>query len=472
MPEVVAAGMHRGPGGALAGGERLALIGLGVTNTAAARALVARGHPVVITDDRSPETGAELASGLGVEFVASPSVEQLDGLLERSDYMLPAPGLPESHPAFESSRRLDTPVVSEFDLAQSWDQRDVVAVTGTNGKTTVVTLVADMLTRSGIATRAVGNLEVPLVAAIDDPGPSCFVVEASSFRLGHSRWFSPRVGAWLNFSPDHLDVHLDLESYRRAKASIWARMGVGNTAVVAADDPVVSAHAPAGGVTVWRFGLGGAGEGLDFTLSGESLVGPGDVEIVRRTELRRDLPHDLNNALAAAASAMAVGAGVPAIREALRAFGGLPHRVQLVGETGGVRYYDDSKATAPHATLAAASGFERVVLVAGGRNKGLDLSELAKADSVVAVVGIGEAAHEVVGAFDAIPGAVATSMREAVALASDLAVEGDVVLLSPGCASFDWYSGYPERGDDFSAEVRLLGLDDPTANEERDDDCN
>lgn len=434
---------------------RVALIGLGITNAAAARALVRRGYPIVLTDDGPPESGAELSAELAADFVASPSGSALEGLLADCDFMLPAPGLPESHPAFSAAAQVNTPVISEFDLASCWDGRDVLAITGTNGKTTVVTLVVNMLTEAGIATEAVGNLEVPLVAAIDDPAPECFVVEASSFRLGHSRWFAPKVGTWLNFAPDHLDVHADMDSYRDAKASIWTRMGPGGTAVVCADDAVVAAAAPESGPRVWRFGIGGQSD-LDFTEVDGSLVGPDGVVLAGCSELPRDLPHDRSNALAAAATASAVGADVAAMRRALVGFGGLPHRVQLVGENGGVRFYDDSKATAPHATLAAAGGFERVVLVAGGRNKGLDLSELSAADSVNAVVGIGEAAQEVLDAFAPLPGRIATTMREAVAEASQFAAEGDVVLLSPGCASFDWYRGYGERGDDFAAEVRLL----------------
>ena len=254
-------------------------------------------------------------------------------------------------------------------------------------------------------------------------------------------------------------MHVDLAAYEAAKASIWERQGEGDTAIVAGDDPVVASHVPRSGPAVVRFGLHGAhneGGSMDFAVSGDSLVGPDGTVIVNCSELPRDLPHDRRNALAAAATALAAGADANSVRAAIVGFAGLPHRVSLVGETGGVRYYDDSKATAPHATLAATSGFDRVVLVAGGRNKGLDLGELSAAQSVVAAVGIGEAAQEVVRCFPHRPNAVATSMREAVDLAAGLATPGDVVLLSPGCASFDWYSGYPERGDDFAAEVTRL----------------
>jgi UDP-N-acetylmuramoylalanine--D-glutamate ligase len=175
-------------------------------------------------------------------------------------------------------------------------------------------------------------------------------------------------------------------------------------------------------------------------------------------ELPRSLPHDVSNALAASASALESGASLDGVRAALREFQGLPHRVTLVGEAGGVRYYDDSKATVPHAVLAALRGFESVVLIAGGRNKGIDLSPLAsEVDRVRAVVAIGEAAPEVERVFEGKrPVTVAASMDDAVAAAASAARPGDAVVLSPGCASFDWYRNYGERGDDFARAVGAL----------------
>jgi UDP-N-acetylmuramoylalanine--D-glutamate ligase len=170
------------------------------------------------------------------------------------------------------------------------------------------------------------------------------------------------------------------------------------------------------------------------------------------------MPHDLSNALAASAAALAAGASVEGVRSALLGFAPLPHRLTLVGYAGGVRWYDDSKATNPHAAVAAVSGFESVVLIAGGRNKGLDLSELGQvADRIRAVVAIGEAASEVVAVFDGLrPVTTASSMAEAVAAAAAASRGGDVVLLSPGCASFDWYRSYAARGDDFALAVHAL----------------
>ncbi|MFM7069719.1 MAG: UDP-N-acetylmuramoyl-L-alanine--D-glutamate ligase [Actinomycetes bacterium] len=439
--------------------ERFLLVGLGVTNAAVATELVARGYEVTVVDDGDGDGPQHTADALGVPFHRRPDRSVLASLVERCDAVVPSPGLPERHPVFEAAVSAQRPVLSEFDFAAAWDDRPVLAVTGTNGKTTVSMLVADMLIASGVRTAAVGNLEVPLVAAIADPDPACFVVEASSFRLAHSRWFRPKVGTWLNFAEDHLDVHLDLERYRAAKARIWSDQGPGDVAVVNAADPIVAAAAQVTtGAAVHRFALAAIvdGQTVDYHEADGQLVGPSGT-LVATDALWRTLPHDRANALAAAATALGGGATMDGVRTALREFRGLPHRVELVAEIDGVRWYDDSKATAPHATLAALTGFDDVVLIAGGRNKGLDMAVLGdEADRVRAVVGIGESAEQVVGALPGRPSVIAQSMEHAVAAAAELAGASGVVLLSPGCASFDWYGSYAERGDDFARCVREL----------------
>jgi UDP-N-acetylmuramoylalanine--D-glutamate ligase len=289
------------------------------------------------------------------------------------------------------------------------------------------------------------------VTAIDDATVDVFVVEASSFRLAAVRSFRPKVGTWLNWAPDHLDVHRDLAGYQAAKARLWSTLTAHELAVANADDPVVMSHV-AGVPRVETFGLGTA----DWHVDGGVLRAPDGTALVTVDELFRAFPHDISNALAASATARGVGATLEGVRETLRNFKGLPHRVALVGEAGGVSWYDDSKATAPHATLAAVRGFDSVVLIAGGRNKGLDLGELAgAAPQLRAVVAIGDAAGEVAAAFAGlVPVRAATTMDGAVTVAGELARPGDAVLLSPGCASFDWYRSYGERGDDFVRAVR------------------
>jgi UDP-N-acetylmuramoylalanine--D-glutamate ligase len=421
--------------------------GLGVTGAAVAEALVRHGEPLVAVDDRPSDTAVSLASELGVRLVAGPDAGALAELVGSAAAVVPAPGLPAQHPLFSLARDQGVPVLSEFDLAAKWDARPWLAITGTDGKTTVTELTRLMLEASGIAAAAVGNTEVPLVAAIEDPAVDVFVVEASSFRLDHSLRFAPAVGTWLNFASDHLDNHPSLDAYEAAKARIWRDQDSSAVAVGNLDDPVVARHLSAAPARQVGFGTG---PDADFRVADGALVGP-EGELCRVAELRRSYPHDLLNALAAAATALNGRASVEGVRAALLAFGGLPHRVALVGEAGGVRYVDDSKATTPHAVLAAVAGFESVVLICGGRNKGLDLSVLATAsDRLRSVVAIGEAADEVVAAFTGhVRVDVAGSMEQAVALAKAAAEPGDTVLLSPGCASFDWYGSYGERGDDF-----------------------
>jgi UDP-N-acetylmuramoylalanine--D-glutamate ligase len=345
------------------------------------------------------------------------------------------------------------PVLSEFDLAAQWDDRPWLAITGTDGKTTVTTLVCAMLEASGVTAGAVGNTPVPLVTAVDDPTIDVFVVEASSFRLDHSRRFAPAVGTWLNFAPDHLDNHRSLADYEQAKARIWRDQSAGQVAVGNADDPVVARHLAAAPARRVRFSAAGHD---GYRIADGRLVTEDDDEICAVADLRRAFPHDLLNGLAAAATALEGGATLAGVRAALAGFDGLPHRLALVAEAGGVRYVDDSKATTPHAAVAAVQAFDSVVLIAGGQNKGLDLGVLGEvAPHVRAVVAIGDAAPEVAAAFAGRrPVSVAGSMDEAVALATGLARSGDVVLLSPGCASFDWYGGMAERGDDFARSVR------------------
>jgi len=433
------------------------VVGLGVTGRAMATALRAHGHEVVAVDDH-PSAGLEAWAGeQHLDVVTEPSVGELEALVGAAGVVLPAPGLPERHLVFALADRLSVPVRSELDLAAGWDDRPTVAITGTNGKTTVTLLVTEMLRASGWRAEAVGNTDVPLVSAIADPDVDVFVVEASSFRLARSTAFCPVVGTWLNFADDHLDVHRDLAGYEQAKARLWAGFTADQLAVANAEDPVVAAHA-ARLPRVETFGLSVG----DWHVAGAHLRRPGGEPLVAVEDLWRALPHDLTNGLAAAATALGAGATVDGVQAALTGFTGLPHRVELVAEDHGVRYYDDSKATAPHATLAALSGFDSVVLIAGGRNKGLDLGALAAAAPRLRhVVAIGDAADEVTAAFRGkVPVQAAGNMDDAVAQAAVAAHNGDVVLLSPGCASFDWYRNYAERGEDFARAVHeLIGGD-------------
>jgi UDP-N-acetylmuramoylalanine--D-glutamate ligase len=395
------------------------VVGFAVTGQAMTRALMAHDLEVVVVDDHPSSVSRRAAESVAVELLMAPSVDELASIIGSVDAVLPSPGVPDRHAVFAMAGDAGLPVLSEFDLAARWDTDE------------------GWLNASGLRALAVGNTEVPLVEAIVRDDLDLFVVEASSFRLGHTRHFEPAVATWLNFAEDHLDVHDSLDRYLDAKARIWADLGPDRGVAVAnADDPtVVDRINPAARTITY-----GIDRPADYHLEGASLVtGSGEL-LVERDELWRDLPHDLGNALAASATALEGGGSVDGVRQVLREFRGLPHRVSLVGEWNDVAWYDDSKATAPHATLAALRGFESVVLIAGGHNKGLDLSALAAGSAHVrAVVAIGAAA----------PGV-------AVLAAADLALPGVAVLLSPGCASFDAYETYGERGDHFVATVLEL----------------
>ncbi|HUQ39931.1 MAG TPA: UDP-N-acetylmuramoyl-L-alanine--D-glutamate ligase [Acidimicrobiales bacterium] len=429
---------------------RAVVIGLGVTGPPVCRHLQGLGFDVVVVEDRPSSASATHALELGVDLVPGPSDDTLRSLIAGSDLLAPNPGVPPAHPAFAFARDQGVPVMGEIELGWRAAQAPIVAITGSNGKTTVTTLVERMLQASGLRALAAGNIGLPLVEAVARPGVEVLVVEVSSGQLMTTVDFRPRVATWLNFAEDHLDFHPDMEHYAWAKARIWANQGGDDVAVANADDAAVMAALPSPGPRVVTFGAGG-----EWRVVGDALCAPDGRAVVAVADMPRSLPHELGNALAALATTIAAGGDEDAAAQVLREFHGLPHRVQLVGEAGGVRYYDDSKATTPASVLAALSGFDSVVLIAGGRNKGLDLGVLtAEHRRLRAVVTIGEAGPEVRRAFDGVkPVEMAASMDDAVARATRLAEPGDVVLLSPGCTSWDAYRNYGERGDDFARAV-------------------
>lgn len=439
----------------------MVVLGYGETNKAVVRALQARDHELVVVDDRPSPDAIEVAGAVGIELRTGVPDDAWPEILRSAEGFLPSPGVPDHHAAVRAAHDTKTPILSEFDLAGRWDDRPIVAITGTDGKTTVTKMTVAMLEASGLRTVDAGNTDVPLVEAIADPTYDLFVVEASSFRLGYSATFAPRVGTWLNLGPDHLDKHTSFAAYAEAKASIWSRLPEDGLAVAHVDSPDVMKYLRPDRHSQ-TFGLD---RGDHRVLDGQLMIAGEPLLAV--AEMRRSLPHDQTNALAAAATALAGGATMDGVAQALRDFRGLPHRVEWVGSADGVDWYNDSKATTPHAVEAAVSGFDSVVLIAGGKNKGLDMSGLrALAHRIDAVVAIGASSADIVATFaGAVPTHEADSMQAAVQLAGDLATPGSAVLLSPACASFDMYANYKERGRDFTAEVhRLLGaatLTDP-----------
>ncbi len=427
--------------------------GLGMSGQAVVRHLLAEGTQVVAADDDAGEAPRRAAAELGIELVAAPSPATVADLCAGVDEVVVSPGVPARHPLF--TMETATPVMGEIEMAWRRARVPVVAVTGTNGKTTIVTMVTAMLEASGRRAVAAGNIGVPLFDAVSGDA-EVLVVEVSSFQLALTSTFRPAVAAWCNFSPDHLDWHPSLEHYRRSKARLWVNSRAGDVVVANAEDPVVWAESEVprrAGARRVSFGL----QRGDFRVDDGVLVGPSGA-LCRVEELARPFPHEMADALCALATASAAGAEAEGCRRALVEYRGLPHRLELVREANGVRFYDDSKATTPAAVVAAVEGFESVVLVAGGRNKGIDLSPLRTlAWRLKAVVAIGEAAPELSALFaDLCAVKTASTMSEAVGAARDLARPGDAVVLSPACSSFDWYTSYAERGDDFARCVWAL----------------
>ena len=440
---------------------RSLVVGLGITGEAVARRLAADGAVTVVDDNPDSARFAERKAGLealGVTVIGAPTPDRLAGLVADADLVVPSPGVPEAHPVYGLAGDAGVPIYSEIELAGvAAAARDLplVAVTGTNGKTTVTTLIAEMFTAGGRPALAAGNIGRPLLDAVHDD-VDVVVAEVSSFQLRFTATFRPRVAVFLNVAEDHLDWHPSFKDYVAAKARIFANQAGDDLLVFNADDDAVAEAARAAPARSVAF-TGGGTEGAWHVRDGR-LLRPDGTLLMTVGDLARSGPHDVANALASAAAAADLGVADGALSAVLASFSGLPHRVTPVGQSGGVTFVDDSKATNPHAALAALAGFDSVVLLAGGRNKGLDLGVLRQeAGRIRAVVAIGEAAGEVEASFAGVrPVRRAGSMAEAVRLGAELAEPGDTVLLSPACASFDWYSGYAARGDDFAREVAGL----------------
>ena len=435
--------------------SQVLVAGLGVTGKAVIEALKAHGHEVFAVDDR-PTSVAAVAEKLGVQIFDSTSSTELERALSRATSVIPSPGIPGHHLLYQLADTSGTEILSELDLATLWNEHPCVAVTGTNGKTTVTELTTQMLLSSGMHAAAVGNTDTPFVAAVNDNENryEVFVVEASSFGLDRVRRFRANAAAWLNLSHDHLDWHGNFHAYATAKSNIWKTQQAGDIAIAPHDDAAVGVWTKDIPAQLMTFGLGKG----DVHCTERELIAHGE-RIVAISELRRSRPHDQLNACAAAALALSMNASPQSVAEVLANFDGLAHRLQFIATVNGVRYFDDSKATTPHATLAGMAGFDQAVLIAGGRNKDLDLFELRRiAPMLAGVVLIGESAKILAQVFDGIVMTTAAdSMDAAVKLAASMALSagGDVVL-SPACASFDWYRNYKDRGDDFKRAVHLL----------------
>jgi len=434
--------------------RRALVIGLGVSGVAAATLLARQGWAVTVNDRAaSSEISSRLATlPAGVEtFSGGHPTELLDGVT----LVVVSPGVPWELPLLAEARRRRLEVIAEVELAwRALAGVPVAAVTGSNGKTTVTSLLGETLRAAGWRVGVGGNIGTAASELALAGGWDAVVLELSSFQLEGCTTLRPRVAVLLNVSPDHLDRHPTMASYLAAKARIFAHQAADDFAVLNADDPTLAdLRLPSRTV---RFSL--ADRTASAHLAGENLVLDGE-PLIRRDELTLLGDHNVANALAAALAASRLGAPRTAIAHALRRAAALPHRHQVVVEAAGVRWVDDSKGTNIGATAAGIAAYRpgTVHLILGGLGKGQDFRELRPAveGRLARVYLIGEAAEEIAAALGGVaPVEACGTLAEAVRRAAASVHPGDVVLLSPACASFDQFRDYAHRGEEFARLAR------------------
>ncbi len=434
------------------------IVGLGKTGLSCARYLAAQGVPVAITDTREQPPGLE---ALKADL---PNVALFLGGFEESVFaaaekLVVSPGVAVTEPLIQAALERGVPVIGDIEIFAYEASAPVAAITGSNGKSTVTTMVGVMAEQAGIKAKVGGNLGEPALDLLDQDA-EMYILELSSFQLETTSSLSPRAAVVLNVSSDHMDRYPNVDAYAKAKSDIYNQAEI---AIFNLDDPAVVAmrkgHESDLLYTLGEpgsncFGLRNSG-GVEWICYEQRLLLPS-------TELLVSGRHNLSNALAAMAVGSAMGMPEEAMLAALKGFKGLPHRTQFVAELAGVRWYNDSKGTNIGACIAALQGFAgsgKTVLIAGGDGKGADFSSLAPVvnEHARSVVLIGRDAPRIEQALvGAAPLLHAGSMEQAVAMAAEQAHAGDQVLLSPACASFDMYTGYEQRGEVFMDAVAGL----------------
>ena len=454
-------------------GQNTLVLGLGVSGLSMARWLSYRGAHVHVADTRStPPCGAQLQREL-------PDVRVITGALRPEsfhsvDLIAISPGVPTAEPLVEAAANRGIPVVGDIELfAQALPSiatAKVLAITGSNGKSTVTEMTGAMCREAGLSTVVAGNIGLPVLDALLETKraaghggrePEVFVLELSSFQLETTSSLDAHVAACLNLSEDHLDRYRGMPAYAQAKARIFRGSGI----QVLNRQDVWSRSMALAGRAVFTFGLDAPSGEREWGLTdvqGEAWLAQGDRKLIGVSQLRVAGLHNAANALAALALARAIDLPYEPLLQALAQFEGLPHRVQKVAEIDGVTFYDDSKGTNVGATVAALSGMrQRVVLIAGGDGKGQDFSPLrsAVAARARAVVLIGRDSDKIAQSIESsgVPMQRARTMEEAVRMSLAAAREGDAVLLSPACASFDMFRDYEHRAQVFVQAVKRLG---------------
>ena len=438
--------------------KRVTVVGMARSGIAAARALHALGARVTITDKKPLDQLAEQVRALGTSAVAVEAGGHPDRIFVETDLIVLSPGVPKI-PQVLSAKRQGIRVISELELGWSLSDSPFAGITGTNGKSTVTTLVGLMLNRAGKRALVAGNIGNALT---EDPGAlrgkDWIVVELSSFQLEDIETFRPRVATVLNLTQDHLDRYPDITAYGEAKARIFENQEQDDVLVLNFDDPLVRAMASRARSLVVPFSRIEKHEAGAYVEQGVLMVRGEAVCSVDEILIKG--VHNLENAMAASAVALAAGADRTSVAAVLREFPGLEHRLEVVREKDGVTYINDSKGTNVGAVVKSVEGFAHpVILIAGGLDKGSDFSPLAVLfrEKVKLLILIGKAADKMAKALGGATETVfATTLQDAVELAAKRAARGDVVLLSPACASFDMFKDFEDRGRQFKEAVRNL----------------
>jgi UDP-N-acetylmuramoylalanine--D-glutamate ligase len=467
-------------------GRRALVLGAARSGVAAAALLRRRGADVRLSD-RRPESELDAAAralaAAGMRLEAGSAQESCGD----ADLVVVSPGVPFYAPAVVEARRRGLPVWPEVELAWRLLEGRLVGITGSNGKTTTTALTAHLLRACGIDAVACGNIGVPLCSLVEEDRPQrWYVAELSSFQLEAIEAFRPDTAVLLNVTADHLDRHADFAAYRAAKERIFRNQTADDHAVLNLDDPLAADTAARLRPRVEWFGLGadprpafavreggfvlrraapGGGPERASRADGRPVGGEEAQPLLPLREFALRGAHNLSNALAALTAAWLCGARPEGLAAGLRTFRPLPHRMEPVGSIGGVEFVNDSKATNVDSALRAVESYDRpLVWILGGRDKGADFAALRGAlagGRVRAVVAMGESRRRIAAALEGFaPLRQAADMEEALRQAREAARPGDVVLLSPACASFDLYRNYEERGDDFRARVRRMAEGD------------
>jgi len=460
-------------------GKRVLVVGLGKSGVAAALFLAARGATVTVSDAKPAEQLRTEIAALAERGVAVEAGEHGPETFTRQDLIVLSPGVPGGLPVLQQARSAGIPIIGEIELAARFLQGTLVAITGSNGKTTTTTLTGEIIASGGRKTLVGGNIGTPAITFVEQSSPDTWVVlEISSFQLETIASFRPHIAAVLNLTPDHLDRHGSMERYIAAKARIFENQQAGDYAVLNADCEATrrladDLRAGGSGQTLLCFtrkqsaGAPPVERGA-FVRDGRIFyIGEGETEIMPLAEIPLKGAHNVENVLAAVAIGMAAGIEPAAIRRAVREFRAVEHRLEYVATIGGVEFFNDSKATNVDATVKALESFPaNVHLILGGRDKDSDYGTLRGLlpGRVKRVYTIGEAAGKIAAQLgEAVPLVAAQTLEAAVGQAAGAAVSGDIVLLAPACASFDQFSSYEHRGRAFKQLVQELGGAPPAA---------